>query len=1018
METINAAEKNFVSVCSFLDLNKGIIKDNADSNSPVQNNLISEAKRLIGDDIEGLYFSGDVPYIYFKLLTDIDKEKIIEIHRRVWNQNKVPFIFIITPLEIRIYNGYDEPVSPENLDEFDSTTRLLRKVNFISDSLDSLNEFSKVFLNSGYFWKSDIGKKIHSTERVDQKLIKNIAILRQQLFDENLDYSIIHNLIGRSIFILYLEDRQIIDKKTFYNQFLPNSNSYFKILNDKDATYQLFDCLDERLNGNLFPQICTENGCERDLVNKYHLNKIKDLFLGTDQLTGQTTLWRPYDFSIIPIELISSVYEEFLHHDNKIQDPNIGAHYTKHALVEFILNQTLPWSSHNDHEYNLRILDPACGSGIFLVESYRRLIDRWQFKNNKKIEYDDLFSILNNNLFGVDINPDAIRVASFSLCLTLMDHLDPKTIWYKIKLPDLIYTDDRKNENNLFPLNFIGKLPIEHEKFDIIIGNPPWKREGLEKNVSEYLQKNHFAQEIAQAFFWRVRDFITPAGKIALIGTSKILFNNEGPDVFFRHKLFSENYVEMIVNLSVIDKIKYKKNTRVEKKEKLFKKADWPTSVFFYQLTPPEKQKDTLIYCTPKTTYFRNFLPSLVIDTSDVKFLPRSECVKENHIWKIAMWGTQRDFDFIKNLSRYKSIEDHLKLRNDWHYGRGYQKTGNPPKEDLELGKIPLIEAKDITRYSIQKDCLKNPENSLFYRFGTKEAFFAPHILVKEGILNRKFCAMYADVDCAFRDTIFGISAKTTDKNMLKALVAYLNSSFFNYLLFLTASTWGIEKHRVYPSEMLLLPGIPFEMPKSTVDKLAKKIDEIEKIMSSKIMNINDNVETISKEIDIIFFEFLNLSNEEKLLIENIKKNSIDLFYEGEQSTAFLSVTNSEFIIYAQILCDILNNILKFQKFKVDAKIYHSDTPLNVISLNISSNSGKSNIQIIERQQDIDIALKKIDEKIQGNGISDIYFKRNLKLYEKNNLKIIKPNEKRFWSPAMALQDADEILAEGLKKRY
>jgi hypothetical protein len=373
MAAINAADR-YVSVCSFLDLNTGIIKNSANSNSPFQNNFISEARRLIGDDIEGLYFSEDVPYIYFQLLTDIDKEKIIEIHRRVWNQNRVPFIFIITPIEIRIYNGYEEPVNPNNLDELDSSTRLLKRVNFLSDSLDELNEFSRIFLNTGYFWKSAIGKTIHSTERVDQKLIRNIAILRQQLYEKKLDYPIIHNLIGRSIFILYLEDRQVIDKKTFYKQFLLGAHSYFEILNDKDATFQLFEYLERKLNGNLFPQIHTENGSERELVNEYHLNQIKELFLGTDQITGQTTLWRPYDFSIIPIELISSVYEEFLHHDNKIQDPNIGAHYTKHALVEFILNQTLPWPSHNDHEYDLKILDPACGSGIFLVESYRRLI--------------------------------------------------------------------------------------------------------------------------------------------------------------------------------------------------------------------------------------------------------------------------------------------------------------------------------------------------------------------------------------------------------------------------------------------------------------------------------------------------------------------------------------------------------------------------------------------------------------------------------------------------------------------
>jgi hypothetical protein len=80
----------------------------------------------------------------------------------------------------------------------------------------------------------------------------------------------------------------------------------------------------------------------------------------------------------------------------------------------------------------------------------------------------------------------------------------------------------------------------------------------------------------------------------------------------------------------------------------LFTSAIGPACILFYSKQSPKKSSNTILYCAPKT-YLRNRIADgIVIDNTDVKYLPREECKKEDSkIWKIAMWGTKRDFIFL-----------------------------------------------------------------------------------------------------------------------------------------------------------------------------------------------------------------------------------------------------------------------------------------------------------------------------------------------------------------------------------
>ena len=109
------------------------------------------------------------------------------------------------------------------------------------------------------------------------------------------------------------------------------------------------------------------------------------MFLNGEKIKGQKELffWA-YNFEWLPIELLSSIYEDFYHSPISSSEfsKESGTYYTPTVLVDFCLNRTL---TENRLKTNPRILDPACGSGIFLVQAFKRIVLYKQSKFNRKL---------------------------------------------------------------------------------------------------------------------------------------------------------------------------------------------------------------------------------------------------------------------------------------------------------------------------------------------------------------------------------------------------------------------------------------------------------------------------------------------------------------------------------------------------------------------------------------------------------------------------------------------------------
>lgn len=961
------------------------------------------------------YFSGEYPSVYYKKVSDFQVphiKAILDTHKKIWNQGKVTFLVVESPVEFRVVNCSEKPFSSfqqnKNIDD-------LTLLNGRRDDAEAMRElkqvFGKISIETGLFWQEKkYARKVKMGKRVEQALIENLKAARLELKKE-LPSPLIHNLLLRSLFVLYLEDRGATDA-AFYNKYLPGAKTYFDVLENHEATYSLFEKLDESFNGNLSP-VTKE---EKKAVNEGHLLRIKECFWSKIEQQGQLKLfdWRMFDFSVIPIQLISEIYEDFLRDEKgEAEQSAKGAFYTPHPLAEFIMNEVLPYPSGGNTRHDLKILDPTCGSGIFLVESLNRLLDRWEAAHkDKKLTFEAIEKIACDNIFGIEIQKEAIKVAAFSLYLSMLDRLDPKSLWQIRKFPYLIFDPEEENEEkrgyNLFRMDSMKSGPFEEIKFDLVVGNPPFGTKNLEENVKEYLQSRGFATEMVLAFLHRAT-VLCPEGKIALIATSKILLNNLGTYQTFRKFLFNDTYVEKVYNFSILRK------ASMEDGKKYIPNASVPISILFYSKTPPSQPSKKIIYCAPKTAIKNQLIDGIVTDVTDIKYLPREECQKPNSkIWKAAMWGTERDFQFLTDLAnKYPTLLDSL---SDWKsdMGVGFEKI--PPRErDSEIKLMKHLPSNILEKYYTPEEDSNDIELNEFRTIGNKNAYKAPHLLIKEGIKDGNLVASYIDYPCSFTKSIFGIHLSSD--HLLKVLTGYLNSDIFKYLLFLTSVDWGIERNRVMPNEFLDLPNLCFGLSKDAEIDIQSFIDEIIQIKKEELFGVDQQIENLKANIEKAFLAPLKLTDTEKVLIEDLLHFSLGAFQGKKQSDAYYPCTTSDTKQYARYLCRTINQFLEnTPTLSAWASVFDLThrSPLNIVALRLNRSETPGKIEILPGAV-MQPILKDIEAYTYRKHSESIYYRKFIRYYSSDTIYIVKPNEKRCWSRSMGLNDADEIVAEILK---
>lgn len=974
--------------CLDINSNTGLAtEDSLPEMSPFQRLFYTQVHEKLG--IDAVYFLRDangiakIPLIYFSAIQKYDATKVAELHRLSWNLGEAPLLFVVTPDEVLIYNNYEAPQALEagNLDPTAGIIETLSLTDGLASQRLALQKYHRSLLESGEYWRQN-ETRFDIQGRVDTTLMSNLRIMRKTLISQiskrcneskETITSIVHSLLSRSIFIKYLEERKDSNGATvfpqgFYSGFLESAKCYTDVLNSKDATYCLFNSLKEKFNGDTL-QVAE---IETEIITQKDLDELRTFILGDSELESkQLALWPFYSFDIIPIQLISSIYELFFHLSD--EDDEKGTYYTPLHLVNLVMDEVYPWEG----EYkDTSFFDPSCGSGIFLVEAYRRLVCRWMSQNDvHTITCDQLNLLLKNSIFGVDINEEAIRVASFSLSLAMCDFLDPRSIWGKLSFPRLL-------ENNLIASDFFDKdKSFNNKRYDVIIGNPPWQS-NITGKTKEYLKKaNHVIgdKQIAQAFSIKCSELCKQNGIICLLMPSKgLLFNRSEKSRAYRENLFSDNNVLAMINLSVYRKF-------------LFDHASGPAAAIIY--TPKKEEiSQPIIYCTPKPTYTIEDVRKFSIDPTDICRIPR-DIIDDDRIWKIAMWGAPRDLELIAKMqSTFAPMVSFIE-ENHMATAEGF-KRGNRKTQCHDFEGLPLVDAKTFKPYYVSSSELKTVDFDDFECIvkNAREIFAAPHLIIKQSHKNGTFLSEVLDYDAVFNHSLLGVHG---DMNMLKYLSVLIGSRVFSYYHILTNRKWLVERDELEAGDIWKTP-----IPKPSDEEISEACDIFDElvILPSK----KQKAEKFARHM-------YRLKEYENYQIDDVIDYVYDYFKNKQHSVSFEQPSIDAYKLYYHSIKEVLTNTFG-TSVGLSGDLCFGNAPLSVLVLNIGRQSDKG-LNVITSNDRLNEILSSLDSSLVDNK-QMVFVRRNLRIYQQDKIYIVKPSQRKYWTYSAACRDADEIFED------
>jgi len=765
---------------------------------------------------------------------------------------------------------------------------LLDKLVFEISYKDYLSDFKRLNLLSKESFKNNAlddyaikhGKKLKKLT-VNDKLFNDLKEIRKGLTDgfgkwdktinsEDLEEGV-QRIIERLMFIRVLEDKGLEDPvlMPILHKWENNQNEpLFKKLITK------FRELDDIYNSNIFKK----HACEDWEEYGVKWNKIFSLLYGSQVYE--------YDFKRIPADVLGGVYESYLSYiaqnpieietdkesgklfkteDKREQKEKSrekrkeqGIFYTPRFIVDYIVENTVGkklGEAKSMHELKqIKILDPACGSGSFLTKALKVF-------NEKYIDFGNpggqatKSEILLSNIYGVDLDPKAVELAKLNLLVEALEEQQ--------KLPDLtenvrvgnsLISGEEKELEKYFGKDWRDKRPFNWEEefkgvfkqggFDVIIGNPPWvsikgKQKSLEysdKELLYYYEKldlNTYAPNLYEAFIRKSLSLLKDGG----------LFSFIVPDRFCANSQFIKLREYLLSHFSI---------------KKLLFRVDFPGVI-----------ADTVIFVIEKNKFKNNIIE--VGDYSKQKYTKILQSV----------YNKQPDFSFffVDNVifeifnkillnSKTKPLSELVKSTS----GCG-AKSNLLNKEKQNEKEIKVIKGENIGRYNNKGFFwfdFKNENLSGRTRDVSKLGFKNKILLRKTGI---DLIATFDDSSIYPEQSLYFIYDK--DKDLLLYLLAIINSKLLNNYY----QNFAITNRDATPQlKNIDLDKFPIIIPKKDekiiLCELGRKMIQLNSNLlslsenSDKWRKIKEEIEKTDKEIDQKVYELYGLTKEEIKIIE------------------------------------------------------------------------------------------------------------------------------------------------------
>jgi hypothetical protein len=1008
-----------------------------------QAHILRRAFNLL--ELNGVLCSEYSPLAYFKQVERIEPAFAAELHQRFWNHGGAPVLVLIAQEEVQIYSGLARPgPEPQGKAKQPGFVQRLRRV---SEELRNC----LLSLESGEFFH--LHKKAFNPEfRVDRELLENLQDTRKMLAvvrPGQLDPQVLDALLCRLVFTCYLFDREIVGPAYLEQLGIPGAAHLRDILlhepklDARDQLYKLFEQLGEDFNGDLFSD---DLKAEAELIRGDHIGLLRQFFSGTAVRTGQQSFW-PYDFGVIPVETISAIYERFLKaanpesaegDDRRRSKKKEGAFYTPRFLAEVVIDLA---SEGMTPLLGKRFLDPACGSGIFLVGLFNRLAEEWTRKNptaRNDRRAKELMALLRGSLFGVDRSRTACRIAAFSLYLAYLDHLLPRDIQELQKkgrekgpaLPRLIIDPEIEHpgpdnsDRNIWRGDFFAKEVLSPNRVDLVIGNPPWGSHVTDGSAAAlWCEENEWEvpdRQIADVFVGKGPCHLAEGGRVCFLLPHGVIFNHGRRALRFQRGWFERHAVERVVSL-------------VDYQRFLFAEAGHPAIMALFRKPAPVSLQHLIHYWAPKADWAVTQAEVVTVQPQDRSVLTLRDVLEDlrgadaPQIWKRRHWATPRDWRLIDRLGTYPRLREltgrpGLRVPRRWLVAEGFQPLGeNDDADQAETIQLPSkwfvkSSCESLDLFLLTRDCQERDSDEVTVRNTSNKnthIFQSPHVLVAKGFTS----TAYADFPVSFQHAVRGIHGPPEDRSLLIFLAAYLRSPLARYYLFHTSSNWGVSRQEIHVAEMLRLP---FPLPKRAhnQEQCAAIVEEVARIITSAmgeadkdLVNREDVVRNATASVEPLVEEYFDVDHLEKMLIEDTVRVIIPSTRPTRQRTrvpTILPANQKQRDAYTDLLCGTLNEWAKEGPFQVSGRSIASDGEgVGLVALE-KFRRGEAPPKLEDATKDLAVTLDRLRSAISAKySVFDLV--RGLKVFDRNRLFAVKPIGQRFWTRTSALNDADEI---------
>ena len=844
-----------------------------------------------------------------------------QIRRYGWSA-KLPISIITDFEEFAIYDCTKKP----NPTDKASVARIkyLTFKDYIKEFDFLWDAFSKERVLKGSFDKfvqGNASKK--GTATVDKEFLQSLDSWRtylaqsissnnKQLDEDELNF-VVQQTIDRIIFLRIAEDRAVE----------PYGNLKTTLKGDcYENLFQLFKEADQKYNSGLFDFKKDKISGKIKIDNKVIKNIINELYYPES----------PYEFSVLSVEILGSAYEQFLgkvirltpaHHAKIEEKPEVrkagGVYYTPQYIVDYIVESTigkLVEGKSPKEISKIKIVDPACGSGSFLIGAYQYLLDfhkNYYSENGKpskgkkdspltpegNLTTSEKKRILLNNIYGVDLDYNAVEVTKLSLLLKCMEGETQASIANQMKLfnervlPTL--DDNIKDGNTIIDTDYYGveldfgyerkvkpfnwqkefKIIFENGGFDVVIGNPPYVTIGGKEDT---------------LFLKREVEYLL----------AKYISNQYKPNLyaFFYERAFNllreGGLVSFIVPRTFIDNIYYKTLREFIAKKYSIQRLSKLTYEVFEDATTGGTSICVFEKKAPRNSYVetREISDEYVLKDKSAILIKQNEIlIGDNKSFSFASPEIQRIVD--KLTKGNPKLETYCSVNNGVNTGNAANVLLSEKSLNNKYKKI--LEGKDINRYRtkwkglwvhydpslkdrIKLKDLKTKQNKIDFALRDPRIFNEPKIIIRQtadkiiGTIDYDKYVTRHSTHCILNDY---------EPIDLKYLLGLLNSKLIEFFY----TQLIPEKGKAFAEvKAINVKQMPIKRIDPKNNKELKNRDEIiqlvdnliqlnketsEAKLTSKITQLESKIEYCTTKIDELVFELYGLTNEDVTILKS-----------------------------------------------------------------------------------------------------------------------------------------------------